>query len=274
LEFDKALFAGHPYARPEEGYPETVAPIQRDDLATFHRQHYGPAGMVVVVVGAIDTGQATTMIQKVLGDWKNPAQVALPSLPSVTPLKKTKRVHVPIAGKSQTDINLGTFGPKRKSEDYLAASLGNNILGQFGMMGRIGDVVREQAGLAYHASTSLNAGIDLGTWEVNAGVNPANVERAIKLIVAELKRFVNEPVTQEELQDSQANFIGRLPIGLESNSGVANALVNLERFQLGLDYYRRFPEQVQQITTAKVLETAQRYIDPKRLVIASSGPEA
>jgi len=274
MEFDKALFAGHPYARPEEGYPETITAIQRDDLVAFHQKSYGPAGMVVVVVGAVDVEQATALVQQALGDWKNPAQANQIALPPVTPLKKTKRIHVPIAGKSQTDIDLGTLGPKRKSEDYLAASLGNNILGQFGMMGRIGDVVREQAGLAYHASTSLNAGIDLGTWEVNAGVNPANVERAIKLIVEELKRFVNEPVTQEELQDSQANFIGRLPIGLESNSGVANALVNLERFQLGLDYYRRFPEQVQQITTAQVLETAQRYIDPKRLVIASSGPEA
>jgi len=273
LEFDKALFAGHPYARPEEGYPETVATIQRDDLVAFHRQHYSPAGMVVVVVGAVDTGQVTTLVQQALGDWQNPEQLAAPVLPPVTPLKKIQRIHVPIAGKSQTDIILGTLGPKRKSVDYLAASLGNNILGQFGMMGRIGDVVREQAGLAYHASTSLNAGIDLGTWEVNAGVNPANVERAIKLIVNELKRFVNEPVTLEELQDSQANFIGRLPIGLESNSGVANALVNLERFQLGLDYYRRFPERVQQITTTEVLETARRYIDPKRLVIASSGPE-
>ena len=274
LEFDKALFAGHPYARPEEGYPETVAPIQRDDLVAFHQKHYGPVGMVIVVVGAVEAEQATTLVQQVIGDWQNPEQMALPILPPVTPLKKTRRVHVPIAGKSQTDIDLGTLGPKRKSEDYLAASLGNNILGQFGMMGRIGDVVREQAGLAYHASTSLNAGIDLGTWEVNAGVNPANVDRAIKLIVEELKRFVNEPVTKEELQDSQANFIGRLPIGLESNSGVANALVNLERFQLGLDYYRHFPDRVQQITTTEVLETAKRYIDPKRLVIASSGPEA
>jgi zinc protease len=273
LEFDKVLFAGHPYARPEEGYPETVSALQQEDLVAFHQQHYGPTGMVLAVVGAVDADQATQLVQKVLGDWKNPAQVPQPTLPPITPLKKTKRVHVPIAGKSQTDIDLGTLGPKRKSEDYLAASLGNNILGQFGMMGRIGDVVREQAGLAYHASTGLNAGIDVGTWEVIAGVNPANVKRAIKLIIEELKRFVSEPVTQEELQDSQANFIGRLPIGLESNSGVANALVNLERFQLGLDYYRRYPEQVQQITTSDVLETAQRYINPDRLVIASSGPE-
>jgi zinc protease len=168
---------------------------------------------------------------------------------------------------------MGTIGPRRVSEDFMAASLGNSILGQFGMMGRIGDVVREKAGLAYHASTSLSASIDSGSWEVSAGVNPSNVQRAIDLIISELRRFIDEPVTTEELQDSQANFIGRLPLSLESNAGVANALLNIERFQLGLDYYQRYPEMVRSITPQMVLEAARRYWQPDRLAIVSAGPE-
>ena len=56
----------------------------------------------------------------------------------------------------------------------------------------------------------------------------------------ELKRFVQEGVTTDELADSKANFIGRLPLSLESNGGVASALLNIERHNLGLDYYRRY----------------------------------
>ena len=153
------------------------------------------------------------------------------------------------------------------------ASLGNNILGQFGMMGRIGDVVREQAGLAYSASTSLNAWIAAGSWEVSAGINPANLPRAIDLIQRELVRFVRRPVFKRELKDSQANFIGRLPLSMESNNGVANALLNLERFQLGLDYYRRYADLVLDVTPEKILEVARKYIDPERLIITSAGPE-
>jgi hypothetical protein len=63
------------------------------------------------------------------------------------------------------------------------------------MMGRIGEVVREQAGLAYHAGASLNAMVDAGSWEISAGVNPINLERAIDLIKKEVERFVTEPVT-------------------------------------------------------------------------------
>jgi len=167
---------------------------------------------------------------------------------------------------------MGTLGPKRKAPEYLAASLGNSILGQFGLMGRIGDSVREKAGLAYYASTSLNAWREGGSWEVSAGVNPENVERAAALITAELRRFTSELVTQEELEDNQNNYIGRMPLSLESNSGVANSLLNLERFDLGLDYLQRYPALIRAITREQVLEAARAYIDPEKLVIVSAGP--
>jgi zinc protease len=274
LAFDGIVFEGHPYGRPEEGYPETVQRVTRDDLVAFHQTHYGPHNMVMVIVGAVSPDQAVEHVQRALGDWTNPQQVEVPQLPLIQPLNAVVRRHINVPGKSQTDLIMGTLGPQRKSPDYLPASLGNNVLGQFGMMGRIGDVVREQAGLAYHASTSLNAWIESGSWEVSAGVNPANLQRAIDLILSELDRFAREPVSLEELQDSQANFIGRLPLSMESNAGVANALLNLERFQLGLDYYRRYPAMVEAVTPQMVLETAHRYIDTHRLAIISAGSDA
>jgi zinc protease len=227
----------------------------------------------VVIVGAVSAQQAADELQKALGDWSNPQQAQAPALPPILPPRQTFRQHIPIAGKSQTDLVIGTLGPKRLSPDFMPASLGNNILGQFGMFGRIGDVVRERAGLAYHASTSLNAWISSGSWEVSAGVNPANLQRAIDLIKRELERFVRRPVFKRELKDSQANFIGRLPLSMESNNGVANALLNLERFQLGLDYYPHYPESVQSVTPDQILAAAQKYIDPERLIITSAGPE-
>lgn len=272
LAFDAALFPNHPYGRPEDGNMETIRPITRDDLVAFHQRQYGPREMVVVIVGAVSPEQAVEAVQASLGDWQNPAQPEALAMPVVLPPAKTYRVHLPLAGKSQTDLIMGTLGPQRRSEGFLPASLGNNILGQFGMMGRIGDVVREQAGLAYNASTSLNAWIASGSWEVSAGVNPENLQRAIDLIVVELGRFVTEPVSAEELSDSQANFIGRLPLSLESNHGVANALLNLERFQLGLDYYQRYPDLVKSVTPEQILDVARQYLEPEKLVVISSGP--
>lgn len=272
LTFDQIVFEGHPYSRPEDGWPETVKAVSRDDLIAFHRRHYGPRGMVIAIVGAVEPEKAVEQVQRALGEWQNPAQPEPPELPPLAPLAKTAKRHHNIAGKSQTDIVIGVSGPKRRDPEYMAASLGNSILGQFGLMGRIGDVVRERSGLAYYAYSSLSAGIGPGSWEVSAGVSPANVKKATDLIVKELKRFVRDGVTTEELADSRANFIGRLPLSLESNAGVANALLNIERYDLGLDYYRRYPDLVRAVTPEEVVETARKFIDPERLGIATAGP--
>jgi zinc protease len=273
LVFDQILFAGHPYARPDDGTPETIRAIQVDDLRSFQKRHFGPQGMVIVVVGGVSASEVIDRIQQAVGDWENPDQIMPPAYPPVQALGEPVRRHVPLAGKSQTDLLMGSLAPRRNSPEYLAASVGNHILGQFGMMGRIGEVVREQAGLAYHAGTSLNAMLAAGSWEISAGVNPVNLERAIDLIRKEVDRFVREPVTAQELQDTQDNYIGRLPLSLESNGGVANSLLNLERFQLGLDYYRRLPQMIREITTAQVLEAAKSYLHPENLLVVSSGPE-
>lgn len=273
LKFDEILFSGHPYSRPEEGFPETISAITREDLQAFHRRYYGPEGMAIVVVGAVEPAQVHELIQQYFAGWRNNDQPDQPEMPPVQPRTERTQLHISLPGKAQMDLLMGTHGPRRTDPDYLIASLGNNILGQFGMMGRIGGAVREKAGLAYSASTSLNGWISAGSWEISAGVNPANVEKAIEIILAEVRHFVSEPVSPEELLDSQMNFIGRLPLSLESNSGVARGLLNIERFNLGLDYFREYPARISAITAQQVLETARRYLQPETFLIVSCGSE-
>lgn len=271
LTFDEILFKGHPYARPEDGWPETVQSITRGDLVEFHHLHYGPRGLVLAAVGAVEPAEIASQVEKVLGDWHNPHQVDLPPLPELNPIRKETTRRVKIPGKSQADIVMGGAGPRRKDPEFIPASLGNSVLGQFGMAGRIGEVVRERSGLAYYASSSLSAGIGPGAWDVSAGVNPKNINKACDLIRQEITRFVEKGVTVTELADSQSNFIGRLPLSMESNAGVVNALLNIERFSLGLDYYHRYPALVRSVNAEQVLAAAQKYLHPDRLVIAIAG---
>jgi zinc protease len=272
LTFDQIVYNGHPYSRPEDGYPETINAIQGADLVEFHRTHYGPRQALIALVGGIDPDQATEKVAAALGDWHTPGQPDPPEIPGTISLQEVAYRSVEIPGKFQTDIVIGAAGPPRSSPDYLVAALGNNVLGQFGMMGRIGEAVREKAGLAYYALSSLSGGPGPGPWDVSAGVDPQNTDRAIALIRQEIHRFTSQPVSDDELNDSKTNFIGRLPLSLESNAGVASALLNLERYQLGLDYYQRYPDLVRAISKEEVLAAAQRYLDPDRLGIAVAGP--
>ena len=173
--------------------------------------------------------------------------------------------------KNQSDLIIGVPAPKTVSRDFHVCSIGNSILGKYGMMGRIGKAVREKAGLAYEVSSHLGAGIGPTAWTISAGVNPENLEKTIVLLKQELLRFTTEPVTQQELQDVKTQALGRLPLSLESNAGIASILVSIERFGYGLDHLRQLPAIIESITTEEILTAAQRYWDLDKLIITSAG---
>jgi zinc protease len=272
LAFDRLTYPGHSYAVPSDGTKESLAGLRRADLVEFHRSAYGPRGMVLAVVGAVGAEAARAAVEEALGDWVHPGQALPPKVAGAPLLKRLQRKDVTLAGKSQCDLVLGVAGPSRSDAGYLPAALGNSVLGRFGLYGRVGDAVRENAGLAYYAYSSLSGGHGPGPWSVVAGVNPANVEKAVELIRKEIGRFVTRRVTAAELEENQAHFIGRLPLQLEANEGVAGSLVNIEQYDLGLDYYIEYPRQVAAITREAILATAQRFLSPDRLAIAVAGP--
>ena len=104
-----------------------------------------------------------------------------------------------------------------------------------------------------------------------AGVNPENLEKAIMLLKQELLRFTSELVTQQELQDVKTQALGRLPLSLETNAGIASILVSIERYSYGLDHLRQLPGIIESVTADEILEAAQRYWDLDKLVITSAG---
>ena len=271
LLFDRLLFPDHPYGNPVNGSVVSVSAITDKDIADFHKNYYQSNGMVIAVTGAVDPEHVHKLIQRYFTNWtgEEPSLDSIPALPS--PPNQLIRQHIPLEEKSQSDLVMGTFGPKRAHPDYLPAYLGNNILGQFGLMGRIGESVRSRSGLAYYASSSLSGWVDGGLWEFSAGTNPENLEKTIALIQDEIKNYLASTVTNEELSDSRSHLIGRLPLSLESNAGLANAILTMERFNLGLDYYQKYAGLLQSITADQILETARKYLHPEHLVIASAG---
>jgi zinc protease len=270
MALDKILFPNHPYGEPTDGYPKTIQAITREDLVNFHHSNYGPEGMILAIVGGIKPEEVFKLVNQYFEKWET-SPLKTPPFPEIKPLAKTVRQHIEIAEKNQTDILMGSLGPARMSLDFLPVYLGNDILGQFGMLGRIGESVRVNSGLAYYAGSSVNSWQDGGNWEFMAGVNPKNTEKAIELIKLEIKRFIKKQVKKDELSDSKSHLTGRLALSLESNSGLANALLTMEHFQLGLDYYQRYSDLINSISAEQILESSNRYLDVDRLAIVSAG---
>ncbi len=272
LTFHELLYTPeHPYGRSNLGYPETIARITREDLVRFHQTFFAPQGMVLVIVGAVKAAEALQQVSAAFGDWRA-QRPPVPVLPDLVPLERCER-HVFIPEKSQVDLRLGWRGPARKEPDFLVAYLANAVLGVFGMMGRLGEVVREQHGLAYYVYSVVEGGYGPGPWQVIAGVDPAHVRQAQALILEEVRRLREELIPEKELSDSQSMLVGSLPLQLETNEGVARALLNIERYELGLDYLQRYRDLVLGLSPAQVQAAAQRWLDPERYALALAGPE-
>ncbi len=264
---------GHPYAVSVSGYPDTIADIDRNDLVAFHAGGFGPEGMILVVVGAVETDQVLAQVEAAFGDWDAPTYARQP-LPDVPPITEVRRRTVTIPDKTQSEIVLGYPGPSRLHPDYLDARVCNTVLGVFGLMGRLGEKVRDEQGLAYSSYSKLSGGPGPGPWRVVAGVNPANVDRAIESIRAEIRRICQEPVDEDELSDSRAYLTGSMPLHLETNAGVASTILSMERYDLGLDYLQRYEGLIEAVTAERVLAAAQRWLDPDAHALAVAGPPA
>jgi zinc protease len=228
--------------------------------------------MIICIVGAVKAREAVEIVQQSLADWTNPDQPEPPRLPALENPTAQRRLYTRIAGKTQSSILMGTFGPSRMAPDYHAVTLANSVLGEFGMMGRIGSVIREQMGLAYYAYSRVEGGLGPGTWTMAAGVAPENVSIAVEATLEEVRRLIREPVSLDDLQDNQSYFTGRLPLRLENSAGIAGALQMMERYQLGLDYLARYQDTINRLTVDDLLQAAQHYLDPERFIIAAAGP--
>jgi zinc protease len=268
--FHELAYPDHPYHRSLNGIPETVAAITQNDLASF-QQHLGPKGTVITIVGAVKALDAVKMVEDALGDWNNPEQSSKVTVAPAEKINEIRRKFTSIPGKSQSDIVLGCVGPTRSASDFQAARMANSIFGVFGMYGRLGDAVRESEGLAYYSFSSLDGGFGPGPWRVNAGVAPKNVHRAVEIIREEMRRLVSEPVTQEELDDNKSFFKGQLVLSLETNEGVAGSLMNMEKYDLGLDYLLKYADMIDSLTISQVQAAAAKYLDPDAFALSVAG---
>lgn len=272
LSFRRLAYpATHPYSRPIDGFQESIAALTRAEIMDFYGRTYGLRGGVLVVVGAVQAEDAVSRVQQALDDWQGhaTAQVQFPEVAAPATLVAEDTV---MAGKTQSDVVLGVPAVRRDDPEYYAARLADTVLGRFGMMGRLGDNVREKLGLAYYAYSTLDAGKEPGPWSVIAGVSPTNVDRCLAAVDEELTRLATDLVPEQELDDSKAFLTGSLPLRLETNEGVSQTILDMAWYDLGLDYLLGYAGLIQGISAEQVRSVAARYWQPPAYALAIAGP--
>lgn len=270
--FELLYGPAHPYGRRAKGTLESVGQITRDDLVAHHREHASPQRLSLVVVGDVDAGRVVDRTAHEIDGWHSSVDGGEPAMPATPWLAERREVTIDVPGKSQSDIAYGFVTIRRSDPRYYAYWLMNNVLGQFGLGGRLGDNIRERQGMAYYAYSAIDPSVGEGPLFVRAGVDPANVGRAVAAIDHEILTLGRDGPTPAELAQSQQYLIGSIPRTLETNAGIASFLATSEQFGLGLDYDRRLPEHLRAVTGDEVAAAAHELLDPRRAAVAIAGP--
>ena len=176
--------------------------------------------------------------------------------------------------KPQSDVAYGFVTIGRLDPAYYAYWVMNNILGQFGLGGRLAENIRERQGMAYYAFSGFDPSVGPGPLVIRAGVDPRNVDRAIAAIDAEVTALGASGPTEREMAETRQYLIGSIPRLLETNPGIAAFLQLSEFFGLGLDYDRRLPGLIQSVSIEQVRAAAAAVLHPERAALAVAGPVA
>jgi zinc protease len=265
--------ATHPYGRPAKGFVGSVERFSRGDLIAHHSTHYVPSSAMVVVVGDVPADEAFAHVERVFGDWRADSAPAR-DVPPVPRQTARQARHIDMPEKPQAEIAYGFTSITRLDPAYCAHWMMNMILGQFGLGGRLAENIRERQGMAYYAFSSFDPSLGPGPLVIRAGVDPANVERAIAAIDHEVGALGSEGATEREMADTRRFLIGSIPRMLENNSMIATFLQTSEFFGLGLDYDRRLAAMLAAVTLDEVNRAAASVLDPSRASVVVAGPRA
>ncbi|HYV84492.1 MAG TPA: pitrilysin family protein [Patescibacteria group bacterium] len=274
---------GHPYHAPIHGTRAGVQALGRDDLVRFHAARCIPRGAVLVIAGQVTAAAAHDLAARHFASWTAPGRgprqagdggAGPAPFPDAPPPAGVRAIIHPIAGKTQADVALG-FVPavRRRGPDLQAALVMNSVLGEFGIGGRLGLEVRENAGLAYYAHSYVWAGLGAGPVVVRAGVATENVVRATRLIRRTLARFLSAGIKPKELADSKQAMASVLPRRFETNAGAAGLLADSEYQGLGFEFPDRVADLIHAVDRHAAEDAARRYVTLDRQVLVVAGAD-
>ena len=260
----------HPYGRPSKGTAVGVERVSRADLVEFHARRLRPGALSVAIVGDVAAEDALSCALAALDGWRTPPPepVVLDAAAADRPVPAPDCDAREAAGRHRLRLH----GRAAPGPALLRYWMMNNILGQFGLGGRLADNIRERQGMAYYAFSTFDPAPLDAPLLIRAGVDPANVERALEAIDHEVHTLVAAGPTATELDESRAYLIGSIPRMLETNQGIAGFLQMCEEYGLGLDFDQRLPHLLAAVTLEQVHAAAAEALDPDRAAIVIAHP--
>ncbi len=258
---------GHAYDQPLTG-TGTIAAVEamtREDLAQWHATWFKPGSATLIVVGDVTLDELLPMLETAFGDWpqgKVPAKeigpVELDADPAIYLLDRP--------GAEQSIIFAADLAPPKANPDEIAFETMNAILGG-SFTSRINMNLREDKHWSYGARTLVFDAAGPRPFLAYAPVQTDRTKESMIEVARELRGIRGEiPITDEELSKAQARQTLMLPGLWETSAEVADALAEIVRFGLGLDYYETYADKVRSLSLAQVSAISDATVHPDDVV--------
>jgi len=252
--FTGAFWPDHPLGRPILGTRRSVKGFTRSELLSFFRTTYRPGDLFVTAAGNLDHAETAAMLERYLGD----VEPGKPASRGRAPRPREKVVTRSRKELEQVHLFLGYPALPQGHDDRYAAWVLNTILGG-SMSSRLFQRVREREGLVYSISSGMASYSDAGNLGIYAGTGLAATDKVLSLTNGELRRLMDEPVSESELQRARDHLKGSLMLSLESTGSRMNHLARQEITlgrQVELD---QTLERIEAVTAADVQRLAQEF---------------
>jgi zinc protease len=268
LVFNRLVFGLHPYGRPNEGTPASIARITREDLVEFQSAWFVPNNALLAIVGDLTTDEAFAAATRAFGSW--PRKDIREVRPPVPPAPARRVVVIDRPGSAQTEIRVGNLGVARTHPDFLPLDLAVRILGGEGA-NRLFGVLRTDRGLTYGASADMHAFRTTGDIVAETNTRSGATGEVLRLLVDECARLEREAVDPRELRGAQAFVSGNFPLTIETPAAIAQQV--LAELFYGLDprELETYRDRVDRVTVADVRRVAGLFIRPDQLSIVLVG---
>jgi predicted Zn-dependent peptidase len=251
----------------------SVEALTRVDLEGFHQKWFVPQNFVVAVNGDFDRNDMVARLEKLFSDWPFKGETP-PPVPTNTEFG-APGVYLVDKDVNQGRVQMMLPGIKRDNPDYFSVIIMNDILGGGGFTSRIMNRVRSDEGLAYSAYSSFPGGVYYPlTFTAGFQSKSRTVAYATSIVLEEMKRVVNEPVGQEELDNSVRGYIDRFPRNFATKGQIAGTFAQDEftgRYATDPQFWKTFRAKIGAVTGAEVQRVAKKYITPDKLIILAVG---
>jgi zinc protease len=259
----EAVYGSYPFGRPARGTPESIAQITRQDLVYFHTRFYIANNAEMLVSGDATAEQVTRLARSKLGAWKKGERIP-PTFKSHDPHAGRRVFILDRSDEQPARASIAQIGVSRRAEDYFAAVIMADVLGQ-----------QSSKATAGHEGTTVETRLDArllgGPLIVSIKSAPGNLAGDLDVVLDTMTRMQTGLPASDAVESAKARVIATMAERLKTTGGAGDVILDIETYGLGRDYVIRFADRANTITPADVQRAAQTYLKPQSIAIAIAG---